>query len=680
MSKKAEVILREGKLGILATVKFKNPPHNVLSAEVLNGLEEILANLKSDEKVKAVIIQPDGVFSVGANVDEIWDIAQSRDKVKGQELLTKVNNIVDSIENLGKPVIAAIDGYCLGGGNEIAMACTARIATTQAQFGQPEINLGIMPGMGGTQRLPRLVNLKKALQLLIIGNIIPANEALEIGLVDYVVSPEELPKQVILLVKDVLQKPIEREKKIFDSEEFERIVKSDDFTALIKTKSADAAEAIINVVRLGMAGSLEDGLKIEQKAFADLVMKESAVERMAEKMPHLRPKETVLAAAEDKSEEYEMLRKMVREFADNEIKPHIAQMEAEHSVKPEIIRQMAELGLFGVSFDEKYGGSSMGKVGYCTVIEELSRIHGSTAVVFGAHVGLACGALDIAGTEEQKQKYLRAGIEGKMIGAFALTEPEAGSDAANIQTKAVKKGDKWVLNGSKQFITNGDIAGFVIVIAQTNPDVGQNGLAAFIVESAWPGFEAGKNANKLGIKASRTTELYFTDLEISEKNMLGGIGQAFKIFMKTLNGGRMGLGAGCLGNAKGAFQEAYEHAYNRIQFKKPILEQQMIQSYLAEMRSKIHLMEVAVYDAARKADCGIDTRLESAILKLTCSEMEGFVVDTALQILGGQGYIEEYPMARRWRDHRINRIFEGTNEIQKLFIVKEIIRSQGKIN
>src|SRR3989344_8101101 len=241
-------------------------------------------------------------------------------------------------------------------------------------------------------------------------------------------------------------------------------------------------------------------------------------------------------------------------------------MEEAGGMPRELFDQMGEMVFFAASYPEEYGGAGLGKTAYCVVFEELSRVHGSSAVVAGAHMGLACGAILIGGNEVQKQKYLKAGLEGKMMGAFALTEPSAGSDAGNIKTSAVKKDGGWMLNGSKRFITNGADADFTIVIAQTDPFLKKDGLAAFIVETKSPGYKVSRIEHKIGIKGSRTVELALEDIFVPDENLLGEVGGAFKMFMKTLNGGRLGLGAGCLGSSKRALELAYDHALNRQQF------------------------------------------------------------------------------------------------------------------
>ncbi len=686
----------------MGIIVIQNPPRNNLSTPVMMELQSAFKEMEKNDAVEVVILTGKGLFSTGADVTEIWQIAQSNDVEKAKELLAKANSVANTIEDLTKPVIAAIDGYCLGGGNEIAMACGIRVASDQAQFGQPEINLGIMPGMGGTQRLPRLVtDVKKAVYMLVAGNIISARDAHAIRLVDFVVPQKDLiakTKEIAKIIMegdkefDDLSSQLARpERTEADKQKIIEMISEDaNFKTLSASKSPDAVQVILRAVVDGLFFSADEALSLEQQLFAELVMKESAKKGLAKFLKIQLPeekKETVAAPSapqqaivpSDLSEEYKLLKETARDFVKNEIRPNVEKMESEEQIPRALFEKMAELGFFGTAFPEKYGGSDFGKTGYCIVMEELSRAHGSTAALVGAHTGLACGAIYIGGTEAQKQKYLRAGLEGKMIGAFALTEPGAGSDAANVQTTAVFKDDKWILNGRKQFITNGDIADFVVVIAQTDKFLGQKGLAAFIVDKGSKGFSVGKIEKKMGIRASRTAGLVFDNVEVSADALLGGVGQGFKIFMQTLNGGRLSLAAGCLGAAKEAFELAYAYASQRQQFDKTLIEFEAIQFYFAEMRAKIYMMEQAVYQAAAKFDQGKDVRLEAAIVKLQCSELGSEVIDTALQVFGGYGYMEEYPIERLYRDARINKLFEGTNEIQKLFIFKEIYSSGGEI-
>jgi alkylation response protein AidB-like acyl-CoA dehydrogenase/enoyl-CoA hydratase/carnithine racemase len=690
---KVEMVKRE----ILGVIIIKNPPYNILSTPVFRELQQALEELRNDRHIKAVIITGQGLFSAGADVTEINRMAQEGSTSQIRELLDTAHRIVNTIENLGKPVIAAIDGYCLGGGNEIAMACSASVASDQAQFGQPEIKLGIIPGLGGTQRLPRRIGVKRALEMMLVGNIIPAGEALKLGLVDLVVPQANLISRTREFVLDYLEHPLERKKPGLDPAQVDNITAGETYQALMATKSQEAVRALILAVKEGIALPLPQALNLESRTFSQLAITADAreglaafIEKRSPRFPSLAGKEEKTAAPEPETPavlssdplnqpEFVALRETVANFARSEIQPNVEKMEADERISTDIIKKMAELGFYGIYYPEKYGGVNMGKTGYCILMEEIARVHGAMGAFLGVHIGLATWPVYTFGTEEQKQKYLVPGIQGEKIGAFALTEPEAGSDAANIQTTAKKKGNKWIINGNKQFITNSDQADFIVVIAQTDKFLGLQGLTAFIIETSWPGFTIDKVENKIGIRAARTCAFVLEDLEVPEENMLGGIGQGFKIFMKTLNGGRLGLGAGCVGAGKEALKMAYDHASQRVQFGRTLLEQEAIQFYFAEMRAKIYLMESAVYRAAAMADQGKDYRMEAAIVKLTCSEMASEIVDKALQIFGGYGYIEDYPIARMYRDARINQIYEGTSEIQKLMIFKEVFKKGGQL-
>ena len=681
----------------IAKLTIQNPPMNQLSGEVLSLLGTLLEKVKSDERTKALIIEGSGLFSAGADVKEIWAIAKESNVQKALELLAKANAITDAVQNLGKPTIAVINSYCLGGGNELAMACTVRIAAEDARFGQPEINLGIIPGMGGTQRMPRLIDLEMALRLLLSGAVIPAKDALACGLVDEVLAKSGLDQKAIdyasylIAAPDIrdfnfdnrLQERFQERVRAFDKNKFEELIASDSFKMLTQSKSRDAVEAILAAVKSGMCLPLDEALKLEQKIFAELVVKDSAKRGLAKflKIDLDPPKKEIKVKTDtsEREEDFKMFREMVREFAEKEIRPRIKEMEEAGGMPRELFNQMGEMGLYAASYPEEYGGGGLGKVAYCIVFEELSRAYGSSAVVTGAHTGLACGSIFLGGNEVQKQKYLRAGLEGKMMGAFALTEPSAGSDAGNIKTSAVKKDGGWILNGSKRFITNGADADFTIVIAQTDPFLKKDGLAAFIVETKSPGYKVSRIEHKIGIKGSRTAELALEDIFVPDENLLGEVGKAFKMFMQTLNSGRLGLGAGCVGSSKRALEIAFKHASERTQFDSPILTFQIIQSYFAYMRANIYFMEQATYNAAKMADEGKDIREEAACVKLLCSEKNMWNVDRALQIFGGDGYSDESEIGRIWRDSRINPIFEGTNEIQQLLIFKEIYGSGGKI-
>ncbi len=378
------------------------------------------------------------------------------------------------------------------------------------------------------------------------------------------------------------------------------------------------------------------------------------------------------------TEEQIMLREMVKKFVDKELRPIAEKIDKEKQIPKELIKRMAQLGLLGVPFPEEYGGAGMGETGYCIVSEEISRGCGSTATFLGAHTSIGSTPIFLDGTQEQKVKYLTPLAKGEMIGAFALTEPNAGSDAAAIEMSAKRDGDYFILNGTKQYITNGNVADIVITIAVTDKALGaKGGVTAFIVEAKTPGFSVGKIDEKMGIRGSGTAELIYQDVKVHKDNVLGKVGYGFLTAMKTLDVGRLGLGAGCLGGAKEVLDISTKHANTRVQFGGPLSEKQAIQWMLAEMATQIYAMESMVYRAAWMCDQSMRFSKEAAICKLFCSEALNRIVDMGVQIHGGLGYMEEYPMARYYRDARVHRIFEGTNEIQKLIIARDIIKKGG---
>jgi len=380
------------------------------------------------------------------------------------------------------------------------------------------------------------------------------------------------------------------------------------------------------------------------------------------------------------SEEQNMLRDMVRKFTDNEIKPVAQRIDKEHNVDlvKEIFKKGAELGLCGIPFPEQYGGAGFGELGYCILLEELSRGCASTTVTFGAHIGLAGTSILLGGTEEQKQKYLVPLAQGQKIGAYALTEPGAGSDAANIQLSAKRDGDHYILNGTKLWITNGDIADIVVVYAVTDPALkARGGITAFIVETNTPGFSANRIQDKMGLRGSATAELVFQDVRVPKENILGEIGKGFIIAMQTLDESRLSLAAGCIGSAKEVISMSADFAKKRVAFGQPIAQFQAIQFMIAEMTTEVYLMESVVYRTAWMYDQGKKIPREGAICKLFCTEALDRIVDKAVQIHGGNGFMGEHPVERFYRDSRINRIFEGTNEIQRLVIAEDVLKKGG---
>jgi alkylation response protein AidB-like acyl-CoA dehydrogenase len=375
------------------------------------------------------------------------------------------------------------------------------------------------------------------------------------------------------------------------------------------------------------------------------------------------------------TEEQLMLRELARKFANKEVRPLADQIDKEGEVPLSLIKKAGDLGLLAVPFPEEYGGGGLGEIGYCLVLEEIAQACFSTVVVVGGHVSIGAMAIYLGGNPNQKAKYLPDLCSGKKLSAYALTEPQAGSDASAIRSFAERKSDRYILNGQKTFITNGGIADVYSVFASTDRSAGIKGITAFIVEKDYPGFRAGKPEMKMGIHGSPTTDLFFEDVEVPIENRLGDEGEGFSLAMRTLDRGRLSLGAQCLGAAKEVLRLSVKHSQEREQFGAPIAKQQAIQWMLAEMSTDIFAMESITYRGAWMCDNNIPYSRQSAQIKLFCSEALGRCVDKAVQIHGGMGYISEYPIERFYRDARITRIFEGTNEIQKIVIAKDVLRS-----
>ncbi len=377
------------------------------------------------------------------------------------------------------------------------------------------------------------------------------------------------------------------------------------------------------------------------------------------------------------TDEQTLLRDMISKFVAQEIKPHAQAIDKGHDVDRvrEILKKGAALGMLGIPFPTAYGGSGMGETGYCILLEELARGCASTSVTVGAHVGLAGISILIGGTETQKQLYLTALASGDKIGAYALTEPAAGSDAANIQLTAIPDGEDFILNGTKLWITNGDIADIIIVYAVTDPNRrARGGITAFIVEAPTPGLSANRIHDKMGLRGSATAELVFQNTRVPARNILGQIGHGFAIAMETLDESRLSLAAACIGAAKELLAMSVDFSKKRVTFGKPIAAHQAIQWMLAEMTADIYQMESVVYRTAWLYDQGKKIPREGAICKMFCSEALDRIADHAVQIHGGNGFMGEHPVERFYRDARINRIFEGTNEIQRMVIAEDVIK------
>ena len=363
-----------------------------------------------------------------------------------------------------------------------------------------------------------------------------------------------------------------------------------------------------------------------------------------------------------------LVRKMVREFAENEVKPIASEIDEEERFPAETVEKMAKLGMMGIYFPKEYGGAGGDVLSYAITVEELAKVCGTTAVIVSAHTSLCCAPIFENGTEEQKRKYLPDLCSGRKLGAFGLTEPNAGTDASGQQTTAVLDGDHYVLNGSKCFITNGSVADVFVVFAMTDPKMGNRGISAFIVEKGFKGFSQGKHEKKMGIRGSSTCDLIFEDCIVPKENLLGKEGAGFKIAMQTLDGGRIGIAAQALGIGEGAINEAIKYTSERVQFKKRISSFQNTQFQLADMHTRMQAAQFLVYNAALKKQAHERCSMEAAMAKLFAAEAASDVTRRAVQLFGGYGYTREYPVERMMRDAKITEIYEGTSEVQMMVI------------
>jgi alkylation response protein AidB-like acyl-CoA dehydrogenase len=373
------------------------------------------------------------------------------------------------------------------------------------------------------------------------------------------------------------------------------------------------------------------------------------------------------------TDEQEQLRKEIRDFAAREIAPYVMRWDEASEFPQEVVRKLGEMGLMGVIFPVELGGAGLGYVDYALAVEELSAVDGSIGIIVASHNSLCGNHIFVAGNEEQKRKYIPLLASGKWLGAWGLTEPGSGSDAGSARTTAVRKGDRWVLNGNKTFITNGHYADVAVIIAVTDKNQGTRGLSAFVVEKGTAGFRAGKKENKLGLRASDTSELIFEDCEIPVENLLGTEGHGFIDSMRILDGGRISIAALSLGIGRGAFDAARSYVKQRHQFGKAISEFQGIQWKLADMATQLDAARLLTLRAAVMKDGGQKTTLESSMAKLMASEVAVRVCDEAVQLHGGYGFIKDYPVEKFYRDVKLCTIGEGTSEIQRLIIAREIL-------
>jgi alkylation response protein AidB-like acyl-CoA dehydrogenase len=378
------------------------------------------------------------------------------------------------------------------------------------------------------------------------------------------------------------------------------------------------------------------------------------------------------------SPEHVALRRLVRDFAENEVAPLAMQIDKEHRVPHETMRKLGEIGLLGVCFPQEYGGMGAGEIGYCILMEELGRACTSTATNVGAHIGIGAMAIHLDGNPEQKRKYLTPLARGEKIAAFGLTEPNAGSDAAAIRTRAVREGDSWILDGGKVFITNGGYADVITVMAVTDPALGaRGGVTAFVVETDWEGFKVAREEDKMGIRGTSTAELVFEELRVPHENVLGKVGEGFVTFMKSLDMGRLTLGAACLGGAQAALEWSVRWAKTRKQFGAELAHKQSVQWMIANVATEVEALRSLVYRVGWMVDTGQPFTKLAAMCKMYGSEVASRAIDAALQIHGALGYTRDFPIELAFRDARIAEIFEGTNEIQRIVIASDIFREHG---
>jgi butyryl-CoA dehydrogenase len=374
------------------------------------------------------------------------------------------------------------------------------------------------------------------------------------------------------------------------------------------------------------------------------------------------------------SEEHETLRTAVREFAEAEIRPRAMAIDREGRIPPEILRQMGQLGYLGIPFPEETGGAGMDTLSYAIAVEEISRVCASTGITMAAHTSLGIYPIFKHGSPAQRDRYLKKLTTGEWIGAFGLTEPGAGSDAGGTQTTAVRDGDGWILNGSKIYITNGKMARVIITAARTSKEAGTRGISAFILEQPAAGITVGKLEDKLGCRGSETAELHFQDVRLPGDALLGEVNKGFPIFLDTLDGGRVSIGAMALGIARAAFEASVEYARTRQQFGHPIADFQGLQWILADMATQIETARLHVYSAAQMKDAGEPFKKESAMAKLVASEVAMWVTTKAIQVHGGIGYMRDLPVERYFRDAKLLEIGEGTSEIQRTVIAREVLK------
>lgn len=374
------------------------------------------------------------------------------------------------------------------------------------------------------------------------------------------------------------------------------------------------------------------------------------------------------------TETQKMIQQTARDFAQKEVRPLADKVDREHYFPKELASRMSELGFMGMFISEQWGGTGLDSVSYALAMEEIAAACATTSVIMSANNSLVCAPIEIFGTDAQKEKWLRPLASGAKLGCFCLSEPNTGSDAAAQRTRAEKKGDKWVLNGSKNWITNGPFADTALVMAMSDPAMGVKGITAFLVDSKTPGYQVGKIEDKLGIRGSATCQIILENCELSEDQILGEVGGGFKVAMKTLDGGRIGIAAQALGIGRAAFEAARDYAKQREAFGVPIAEHQAVAFYIADMATRLEAARLLTLKAAATKDAGGSYATLAAMAKVYASEAANWIATKAIQVHGGNGYSTEYPVERHFRDAKITEIYEGTSEIQRVVISRAVLR------
>ena len=675
---------------------LNNPPYHALTIELLEELCLKFKEASENSATKALVITaaPGMFFSAGADVRMIQEVINKNNPEELRALLTRLHEILLEIDDSSKPILAAIDGVCFGGGLELALACNYIIASPKSMFAFPEVTLGIIPGLGGTQRFRKVVGLDTAFTYIVSGKRFDAQEAFNIRLLDSIIEGDFIAG-VKLFANKVVTGSVKNKLYLIPRDKDARMFRlRKELSIIARGMPKTTVELAASALFLGAEKTnISEALKVEmgfvEECFQTPEAKEGIAAFLEKRKPNFKyvigenttPEKVtttakILEILPWQRDEFMELRSTIRKFGEKEIAPLIPKMETDGIIDKNLMKKMASLGLFGVSFAEKYGGAGLGEIGAGVVMEEITFWHPSTAVMIGAHVGLALEAINLFGSDTQKERYMVVGIAGEKIGAYATTEPEVGSDIAAIKTRAKKVAGGWTISGSKQFISNGELADFIIVFAQTDPNGGQKTLAAFIVDTKSPGFAITKREKKIGLHASCTNSFSLDEVFVPDENLLGKVGQGFKIAMNTFNHSRALLGAGCIGAIRAALAYAIEFVRTRKAFGKNLFEIPKIQENLAKIEVMRATLEPLVYQTLWHADEGKSIIKEASIVKYLASEYAWEAADLALQIHGGSGYIEDYPIARLWRDIRVDRIFEGTSEIQLLMVFKELFKEK----